>query len=239
MTEEMGYKVTYTERNMSVITTSLALLVLRPDPGLFRGLAFGIASYNRGVDLKVRAKCHLGDHWLYQTILPLSCLSLNLTWAWHLWAYHLSPADQCTRKPFQKGFGLCVFAKIPEELPRHRVLWPRQAFKDPVQVFWHYFTFSGNYDSQQTLTQQEWAQLFSVPTKRNPNPSIICSGHISIRLIEACAGKMYSGSKTFSDVRMLWEVPVDLRLFFIFSSWCYSSLLVLQEKNMPPNLLWS
>nr|XP_041572051.1 adhesion G-protein coupled receptor G4 isoform X2 [Taeniopygia guttata] len=52
MTEEMGYKVTYTERNMSVITTSLALLVLCPDPSLFRGLAFGIASYNRSVDLK-------------------------------------------------------------------------------------------------------------------------------------------------------------------------------------------
>ncbi|OWK51973.1 putative G-protein coupled receptor 112 [Lonchura striata] len=53
MTEEMGYKVTYTERNMSVITTSLALLVLRQDPSLFRGLAFDIASYNRSVDLKI------------------------------------------------------------------------------------------------------------------------------------------------------------------------------------------
>lgn len=62
MTEEMGYKVTYKERNMSVITMSLALLVLRPDPSLFRGLAFGIASYSRSVDLKVRAKYHLRDH---------------------------------------------------------------------------------------------------------------------------------------------------------------------------------
>ncbi|XP_023781639.1 adhesion G-protein coupled receptor G4 isoform X2 [Cyanistes caeruleus] len=52
MTEEMGYKVLYTERNISVITTSLALLVLRPDPRLFGGLAFGITSYNRGMDLK-------------------------------------------------------------------------------------------------------------------------------------------------------------------------------------------
>lgn len=56
MTEEMGYKVTYTEKNMSVITTSLALLVLHPDPSLFGGLAFGITSYKKGMDLKVRAK---------------------------------------------------------------------------------------------------------------------------------------------------------------------------------------
>ncbi|TRZ08432.1 hypothetical protein HGM15179_018673, partial [Zosterops borbonicus] len=53
MTEEMGYKVTYTERNTSVITMSLALLVLRPDPSLFGGLAFGITSYKRGMDLKI------------------------------------------------------------------------------------------------------------------------------------------------------------------------------------------
>lgn len=46
---------------MSVETTSLALLVLCPDPSLFGGLTFGITSYNRGVDLKVRAKNHLRD----------------------------------------------------------------------------------------------------------------------------------------------------------------------------------
>lgn len=44
----------YTERNASVITTSLALLVMRPDPSVFEGLAFGITSYDQGVDLKVR-----------------------------------------------------------------------------------------------------------------------------------------------------------------------------------------
>lgn len=48
--------MTYTERNTSVITTSLALLVMRPDPSVFGGLAFGVTSYNRGMDLKVRAK---------------------------------------------------------------------------------------------------------------------------------------------------------------------------------------
>ncbi|GAB0194890.1 adhesion G-protein coupled receptor G4 [Grus japonensis] len=51
-TEEIGYKVTYTERNTSVITTSLALLVMRPDPSVYGGLAFGVTSYDRGVDLK-------------------------------------------------------------------------------------------------------------------------------------------------------------------------------------------
>nr|XP_009501858.1 PREDICTED: probable G-protein coupled receptor 112 [Phalacrocorax carbo] len=52
-TEEIGYKVTYAERNTSVITSSLALLVTRPDPSIFGGLAFGVTSYNRGVDLKI------------------------------------------------------------------------------------------------------------------------------------------------------------------------------------------
>jgi len=54
--------VIYTERNMSVITTSLALLVMRSDPRVFGGLAFGVTSYDRGVDLKVRTKYHLRDH---------------------------------------------------------------------------------------------------------------------------------------------------------------------------------
>ncbi|XP_068060601.1 adhesion G-protein coupled receptor G4 isoform X3 [Anomalospiza imberbis] len=72
MTEEMGYKVTYTERNMSVITTSLALLVLRPDPSLFRGLAFGIASYNRGVDLKISVQENPFRKALASVFLPKS-----------------------------------------------------------------------------------------------------------------------------------------------------------------------
>lgn len=74
----MGYKVTYTERNTSVITTSMALLVMCPDPSTFGGLAFGVTSYNRGLDLKVRAKYHLGDHRLNQTIL-LCCIMTYLT----------------------------------------------------------------------------------------------------------------------------------------------------------------
>ncbi|CAN8188838.1 unnamed protein product [Coccothraustes coccothraustes] len=72
MTEEMGYKVTYTERNMSVITTSLALLVLRPDPSLFGGLAFGIASYNRGVDLKISVQENPFRRALASVFLPKS-----------------------------------------------------------------------------------------------------------------------------------------------------------------------
>ncbi|XP_064282469.1 adhesion G-protein coupled receptor G4 isoform X2 [Passer domesticus] len=72
MTEEMGYKVTYTERNMSVITTSLALLVLRPDPSLFGGLAFGIASYNRGVDLKISVQENPFRKALASVFLPKS-----------------------------------------------------------------------------------------------------------------------------------------------------------------------
>ncbi|XP_028940706.1 adhesion G-protein coupled receptor G4, partial [Antrostomus carolinensis] len=55
-TEEIGYKMTYTERNMSVITASLALLVMRPDPNIFGGLAFGVTSYDRGVDLKINVQ---------------------------------------------------------------------------------------------------------------------------------------------------------------------------------------
>ncbi|XP_030128200.2 bombesin receptor subtype-3 isoform X1 [Taeniopygia guttata] len=72
MTEEMGYKVTYTERNMSVITTSLALLVLCPDPSLFRGLAFGIASYNRSVDLKISVQENPFRKALASVFLPKS-----------------------------------------------------------------------------------------------------------------------------------------------------------------------
>ncbi|KAM6251920.1 adhesion G-protein coupled receptor G4-like [Spheniscus humboldti] len=54
--EEIGYKVTYTGRNTSVIITSLALLVMRPDPSVFGGLAFGVTSYDRGVDLKINVQ---------------------------------------------------------------------------------------------------------------------------------------------------------------------------------------
>ncbi|TRZ06775.1 hypothetical protein HGM15179_020334 [Zosterops borbonicus] len=72
MTEEMGYKVTYTERNMSVITTSLALLVLHPDPRLFGGLAFGITSYNRGVYLKIRVQENPFKKALASVFLPKS-----------------------------------------------------------------------------------------------------------------------------------------------------------------------
>ncbi|XP_023781640.1 adhesion G-protein coupled receptor G4 isoform X3 [Cyanistes caeruleus] len=72
MTEEMGYKVLYTERNISVITTSLALLVLRPDPRLFGGLAFGITSYNRGMDLKISVQENLFRKALASVFLPKS-----------------------------------------------------------------------------------------------------------------------------------------------------------------------
>ncbi|RMB97845.1 hypothetical protein DUI87_25702 [Hirundo rustica rustica] len=75
MTEEVGYKVTYTERNMSVITTSLALLVLRPNPSLFGGLAFGITSYNRGVDLKISVQENPFKKALASVFLPKSLKS--------------------------------------------------------------------------------------------------------------------------------------------------------------------
>ncbi|XP_009696915.1 PREDICTED: probable G-protein coupled receptor 112, partial [Cariama cristata] len=55
-TEDIGYKLTHSERNTSVITTSLALLVMRPDPSAFAGLAFGVTSYNRGMDLKINVQ---------------------------------------------------------------------------------------------------------------------------------------------------------------------------------------
>nr|XP_025966707.1 adhesion G-protein coupled receptor G4 isoform X1 [Dromaius novaehollandiae] len=52
-TEEIGYKMTYTGRNVSVVTTSLALVVMRPDPSVFEGVAFGVTSYERGLNLKI------------------------------------------------------------------------------------------------------------------------------------------------------------------------------------------
>ncbi|XP_009880094.1 PREDICTED: probable G-protein coupled receptor 112 [Charadrius vociferus] len=71
-TEEIGYKVTYTERNTSVITTSLALLVMRPDPSVFGGLAFGVTSYNRGMDLKINVQENPFKKALASVFLPKS-----------------------------------------------------------------------------------------------------------------------------------------------------------------------
>ncbi|XP_010294785.1 PREDICTED: probable G-protein coupled receptor 112, partial [Phaethon lepturus] len=71
-TEEVGYKVTYTERSMSVITTSLALLVMRPDPSVFGGLAFGVTSYDRGVDLKINVQENPFKKALASVFLPKS-----------------------------------------------------------------------------------------------------------------------------------------------------------------------
>ncbi|XP_050166684.1 adhesion G-protein coupled receptor G4 isoform X2 [Myiozetetes cayanensis] len=71
-TEEIGYKVTYTDRNASVITSSLALLVLRPDPSTFGGLAFGITSYNRGVDLQINVQENPFKNALASVFLPKS-----------------------------------------------------------------------------------------------------------------------------------------------------------------------
>ncbi|XP_053932056.1 adhesion G-protein coupled receptor G4 isoform X2 [Cuculus canorus] len=69
-TEEIGYKVTYTGRNMSVITSSLALLVMRPDPSMFGGLAFGITTYDRGVDLKINIQENPFQNALASVFLP-------------------------------------------------------------------------------------------------------------------------------------------------------------------------
>nr|XP_010308928.1 PREDICTED: probable G-protein coupled receptor 112 [Balearica regulorum gibbericeps] len=71
-TEEIGYKVTYTERNTSVITTSLALLVMRPDPSVYEGLAFGVTSYDRGVDLKINVQENPFKKALASVFLPKS-----------------------------------------------------------------------------------------------------------------------------------------------------------------------
>ncbi|XP_009873767.1 PREDICTED: probable G-protein coupled receptor 112, partial [Apaloderma vittatum] len=71
-TEEIGYKVTYTERNTSVTTTSLALLVIRPDPSMFGGLAFGVTSYDRGVGLKIDVQENPFKKALASVFLPKS-----------------------------------------------------------------------------------------------------------------------------------------------------------------------
>ncbi|XP_032558247.1 adhesion G-protein coupled receptor G4 [Chiroxiphia lanceolata] len=71
-TEEIGYKVTCADRNTSVITNSLALLVLRPDPSTFGGLAFGITSYNRGVDLQINVQENPFKNALASVFLPKS-----------------------------------------------------------------------------------------------------------------------------------------------------------------------
>ncbi|PKU27237.1 hypothetical protein llap_22459 [Limosa lapponica baueri] len=70
--EEIGYKVTYTEGNTSVITTSLALLVTRPDPSVFGGLAFGVTSYSRGMDLKIDVQENPFKNALASVFLPKS-----------------------------------------------------------------------------------------------------------------------------------------------------------------------
>ncbi|XP_012959038.3 adhesion G-protein coupled receptor G4 isoform X1 [Anas platyrhynchos] len=71
-TEKIGYKMAYTERNASVITTSLALLVMRPDPSVFEGLAFGITSYDQGVDLKIDVQENSFKKALASVFLPKS-----------------------------------------------------------------------------------------------------------------------------------------------------------------------
>ncbi|XP_009975661.1 PREDICTED: probable G-protein coupled receptor 112, partial [Tauraco erythrolophus] len=71
-TEEIGYKMTYSERNTSVIITSLALLVLRPDPSMFGGLAIGVTSYNRGVDLQISVEENPFKKALASVFLPES-----------------------------------------------------------------------------------------------------------------------------------------------------------------------
>ncbi|KAM6381299.1 adhesion G-protein coupled receptor G4 isoform 2-T3 [Pluvialis apricaria] len=70
--EEIGYKVVYTERNTSVVTTSLALLVMRPDPSVFGGLAFGVTSYNRSMDLKINIQENPFKKALASVFLPKS-----------------------------------------------------------------------------------------------------------------------------------------------------------------------
>lgn len=115
-TEEIGYKVVYTARNTSVITTSLALLVLRPDPSAFGGLAFGVTSYDSGVDLKVRPKYHLRDHWLNQTVLLLFHSAVYLTGGRQRWACHLSLLQISVQEnPFKKALA-SVF--LPESLKK-------------------------------------------------------------------------------------------------------------------------
>ncbi|KAM6061311.1 adhesion G-protein coupled receptor G4 [Chlamydotis macqueenii] len=64
--------MSYTERNMSVVTTSLALVVTRPDPSIFGGLAFGVTSYNRGVDLKINVQENPFKKALASMFLPKS-----------------------------------------------------------------------------------------------------------------------------------------------------------------------
>ncbi|XP_009997988.1 PREDICTED: probable G-protein coupled receptor 112 [Chaetura pelagica] len=71
-TEEMGYKVTYTERNTSLVTTSLALLVTRPDPSMFGGLAFGVTSYSRGGNLQINVQENPFRKALASVFLPKS-----------------------------------------------------------------------------------------------------------------------------------------------------------------------
>ncbi|XP_035181922.1 adhesion G-protein coupled receptor G4 isoform X2 [Oxyura jamaicensis] len=71
-TEKIGYKMAYTERNASVVTTSLALLVMRPDPSVFEGLAFGITSYDQGVDLKINVQENSFKKALASVFLPKS-----------------------------------------------------------------------------------------------------------------------------------------------------------------------
>lgn len=71
-TEEIGYKLAHTERNTSVITTSFALLVMRPDPSVFEGVAFGVTSYDQGRDIKISVQENPFENALASVRLPKS-----------------------------------------------------------------------------------------------------------------------------------------------------------------------
>ncbi|XP_054025447.1 adhesion G-protein coupled receptor G4 [Dryobates pubescens] len=110
-TEEIGYKVTYMERNTSVITTSLALLVTRPDPSAFGGLAFGVTSYERGVGLKDESltKERLNTYVVSASIENASVQNLNepvTITLQHIDQIEGNAAVHCVFWDFQKNNGL-------------------------------------------------------------------------------------------------------------------------------------
>ncbi|OXB79475.1 UNVERIFIED_CONTAM: hypothetical protein H355_008370 [Colinus virginianus] len=71
-TEEIGYKLSHTERNTSVVTKSFALLVMRPDPSVFEGVAFGVTSFDRRGDIKISVQESPFENALASVRLPKS-----------------------------------------------------------------------------------------------------------------------------------------------------------------------
>ncbi|KAH0630811.1 hypothetical protein JD844_004055 [Phrynosoma platyrhinos] len=55
LTQRIGFKMSFNGRNASIVMPKLALAMMRPDPVIFQGIAFGVVSYNPKMDPEDRS----------------------------------------------------------------------------------------------------------------------------------------------------------------------------------------